>query len=85
MGWVNRAVPKDKLMEEAMSWAERMTNMAPQAVRNQKEIIYRSLHTPPEYRRAFAMAMDANLIGMEDTMEGIKAFREKKKPVYKGK
>lgn len=85
MGWVNKVVSKEKLMEEAMSWAERMTNLAPRSVRNIKEIIYRSLHTSPADRHAFAIAIEANLAGMEDTVEGIKAFREKRKPVFKNR
>ena len=41
MGWLNRVVPRDKLMDEARSWAERMQYLAPKAVRNIKKMIKR--------------------------------------------
>jgi enoyl-CoA hydratase len=85
MGWLNKVVHKEKLMEEVMSWAERMTNLAPQAVRIYKEIAYRSLDMSPPDRHAFAMAIQANLASMEDTVEGLKAFRERRKPSFKNR
>ena len=42
MGFVNRVVPKERLMDEALTWAERILYLAPQAVRNFKQILYRS-------------------------------------------
>lgn len=85
IGWVNKVVPKEKLMEEAMSWAVRMTNLAPRAVRHYKEIVYRSLNMSPADRQAFAVALQADQAGMEDTIEGVKAFREKRKPTFKNR
>lgn len=85
IGWINRVVPKEKLMEEAFSWAERMLYLAPRCVRNLKEIIYRGFYTPPSEGIAFAKALEQNLVGMEDSIEGPKAFAEKRKPVFKNK
>jgi len=85
IGWINRVVPKEKLMEEALSWAERMLYLAPRCVRNLKEIIYRGSHLPPSEALAFAQALEQNLVGMEDSLEGPKAFFEKRKPVFKNK
>ena len=85
IGWINRVVPKEKLMEEAFSWAERMLYLAPRCVRNLKEIIYRGFYMPPSEGLAFALALEQNLAGMEDTIEGPRAFAEKRQPEFKNR
>ena len=85
MGWVNRVVPKERLMDEAMEWAERILYLAPQAVRNLKEILYRGFYMPPMEGAAFARAREQNLIGMEDSIEGPQAFAQKRKPQFKNR
>jgi enoyl-CoA hydratase/carnithine racemase len=85
MGWVNKVVPKEKLMEEAMSWAERMLYLAPRSVRNIKQMLYHGYDMSPAAARAFAMALSANLSSMEDTAEAIRSFFEKRKPVFRNR
>ncbi len=85
IGWVNRVVPGDRLMDEAMSWAERILALAPRAVRNFKEILYRGYYMEPIQGQAFAQALEQNLQGMEDSLEGPKAFAEKRKPNFKNR
>lgn len=85
IGFVNRVVPKGKALDEAMSWAERMLCLGPRAVRNFKEILYKGYYMPSDLGRSFAYALSQNLINMEDTVEGPKAFAEKRKPVFKNK
>ncbi len=85
MGWVNRVVPKERLMDEAMEWAERILYLAPRDVRNLKEILYRGFYVPPLEMGSFARAIDQNLVGTEDTKEGPRAFVEKRKPQFKNK
>jgi enoyl-CoA hydratase len=82
MGWLNRVVPQGKAMEEAMRWAERMLSLGPQCVRNLKEILYRSYTMTPEEAEAFYHPLEANLTGMEDTLEGSRAFVEKRSPNF---
>ncbi len=82
MGWVNRVVPRENLMEEAMEWAERILALAPRAVRNFKEILYRGYYMEPLQGRAFARGIEQNLQGMADSLEGPKAFAEKRKPNF---
>jgi enoyl-CoA hydratase len=60
IGWVNRVVPKEKLMEEASSWAERMLDLAPRAVRNCKEILYRAHYMPA--RKVILLPAQSNKI-----------------------
>ncbi len=85
IGWVNKVVPQERLMEEALDWANRMLRLAPRSVRNFKEILYRAYNMTPEQGRAFAARLEANLVGMEDSIEGPKAFREKRQPVFKNR
>jgi len=85
MGWINRVVPKERLMEEAMSWAERILYLGPRAVRNMKRLLYEGFYIHPSAAIPFAFALEANLAGMEDTKEGIKAFSEKRKPQFKNR
>lgn len=85
IGWINRVVPKEKLMEEALEWAERMCYLGPRCVRNLKEILYRGFYMPPSEGLAFADALEQNLFGMEDTVEGPKAFTEKRKAQFKNR
>ena len=82
MGWVNRVVPADKVLEEAMRWAERMCQLGPRCVRNLKEILYRSYTMTQEEAEEFYHPLEANLTGMEDTEEGSRAFVEKRKPQF---
>ncbi|MFC1982933.1 enoyl-CoA hydratase-related protein [Chloroflexota bacterium] len=85
MGFINKVVPREQLMEEAMSWASRMTLLAPRAVRNLKEIIYRTYAMTYQEGLAFGKILEQNLIGMEDSIEGPRAFIEKRKPLFKNK
>ncbi len=72
-------------VDEAMEWAERILSLAPRDVRNLKEILYRSFYMSPLEGAAFARALEQNLQGMEDSIEGPLAFSEKRKPTFKNK
>jgi enoyl-CoA hydratase/carnithine racemase len=85
MGFVNKVVPKEKLMEEAMDWAKRALNLAPRSMGNLKQILHRAYYMGPMEARAFGQALERNLVGMEDSIEGPKAFSEKRLPVFKNR
>ena len=85
IGFVNKVVPKEKLMEEAMDWAKRAINLAPRSMANLKQIFHRSYYMGPMEARAFGQALEQNLVGMEDSVEGPKAFSEKRLPVFKNR
>lgn len=85
IGWINEVTAKEQLMERAQEWAERMLYLGPRSVRNLKEIIYRGFYSPPSEARSFAKALEVNLRGMEDTIEGPRAFKEGREPQFKNR
>ena len=84
-GLVNRVVPEERYLEEAIRLAAEIAERAPVAVRLAKEAINQAYETGLSEgvlleRRYFAM-----LFGTEDQKEGMAAFVEKRPPEWKGK
>ncbi|HUI08679.1 MAG TPA: enoyl-CoA hydratase-related protein [Bacteroidota bacterium] len=85
LGLVNAVVPSEALMTEARAWAEEIASAPPLAARAAKEAVLRSFDTTlgeglASERRSFHL-----LFGTEDQKEGMRAFLEKRRPVWKGK
>src|ERR1700741_1266264 len=84
-GLVSRVVPADKLMEEALSAAEKIASMSQPAAAMAKEAINRAFETP----LADGLNVERNLFhatfALEDRSEGMAAFIEKRKPVNKNR
>lgn len=84
-GLVNRVVPVERYLEEALEMARGIATRAPLAVRMGKEAVNRSFETHlsdgiAEERQSFYF-----LFSSEDQKEGMRAFSEKRKPKWKGK
>ena len=47
IGWVQRVVPQEMLLETALAYARRMIYLAPAAVRNMKQALYRGFGMEP--------------------------------------
>ena len=82
IGWAQRVVPAEELMETAIDYARRALVMAPRSVRNIKEALYRGYYMDPLQADAFGRAMEQNLAGMQDSVEGPTAFSEKRRPNF---
>ena len=83
VGLVNRIVPKERLLDEALAMAEKICLNGPLAVRTAKEIAVRALNN--ELNFVLEKAIGARVFSSEDAREGPKAFAEKRKPNYKGR
>ncbi len=85
IGLVGSVVPGDKLMPAAIELANRIMKSAPTSVMGIKELAYGALAWPPEQHRIETGKRFRASTVSEDGREGIRAFREKRPPVWKGK
>jgi enoyl-CoA hydratase len=85
IGLVNRIVPVESLMEEAKKLATEIASKPPLSIRASKEAILRAQDTTLEVGVEFERKAFYTLFATEDGKEGMKAFLEKRKPVFKGK
>lgn len=84
-GFVNRLLPAADLMPETLATAARIAANAPVAVRQAKRAIDKSEDLDRANGYAFEIEAYNRTVGTEDRLEGIRAFNEKRRPVYKGR
>ncbi len=75
-------VPQELVLETALEYARRMLYLAPRAVRNMKQALYRGYYMEPMMAQQFGAAIEQNLQGMNDSIEGPTAFSEKRRPRF---
>jgi enoyl-CoA hydratase len=85
MGLVNRVVPPEKCLDEAMVMAKEIADRSPVAVRVAKEAVLRAFETGLTDGLDYERKMFYMLFATEDQKEGMKAFMEKRKAQYTGK
>ncbi len=85
MGFLNKVVPGEQLMEEVMTMAEQIAENAPLAVQYFKELAYRGLNMSTQDISSLTYHMYDQLLTTEDSKEGPLAFAEKRKPNWKGR
>ena len=85
IGFVNKVVPAGRLMPEAIALAEQIAENGPLAVQYFKEIAYRGLDMSTEATSALTYKMYDQLLQTEDSIEGPRAFAEKRKPRWQGR
>ena len=84
-GMVNRVVPVEGYLEEALKLAEEIASRAPIAVRVAKKMINQAFERTLSDALAEEKQEFYNLFATEDQKEGMKAFIEKRKPEWKGR
>jgi len=85
VGLLNEIVPREKLLERAFEWAERITVNGPLAVQATKESVLRGLGVPIEEAYRIEAELSSTVFQSEDAKEGPRAFAEKRPPRWTGR
>ena len=85
LGLVSRIVPADKLLAEAVAVAERIAGLSTPIAMMVKESVNRAFETTLAEGVRFERGQFYSLFATEDQKEGMAAFIEKRKPVFRNK
>ena len=85
IGLVNRVVPRSQVMAEARRYAQIINENGPLAVQAVKRSALASLGVPTQQALEKELEIGIPVSMSEDAREGTKAFKEKRKPVFKGR
>lgn len=84
-GLINKVVPVEMYLREAVTLAKEIAQMSPIATQLAKEAVNRSFETHLDEGLHFERKNFYLAFASEDQKEGMKAFIEKRRPDYKGK
>jgi enoyl-CoA hydratase/carnithine racemase len=85
LGLINRVVPADRLMDEALALAGTIAANAPLAVRASKRVMKQAGEVPEAEGWKINNAAMPEIFSSADAMEGSVAFAEKRAPNWTGK
>jgi enoyl-CoA hydratase len=84
IGLVNRVVPAREVEAAALNMAQDMATKGPLALRYAKEAIHKGLDMTLEQGLRLEIDLYLLLHSTKDRVEGIEAFRQKRKPEFRG-
>jgi 2-(1,2-epoxy-1,2-dihydrophenyl)acetyl-CoA isomerase len=85
IGLVDKVVPHDRLMGEAMALAKRLAKAPPLALAQIRRAVHSGLLNNLEQQLFFETYAQNFLFGTEDFREGVNSFLEKREPQFKGR
>ena len=85
LGVVNEVVPLPELMPTTMKWAHEILECAPLSIRASKQAAMQGLGHPLDIALNLQCPDVETLRRSEDTVEGPRAFAEKRKPNWKAR
>ncbi len=83
LGLVSRIVPAEKLMEETLALADRIADLSQPVISAAKEAVRAAFEQPMTEGLRHERALIHALFALEDQKEGMAAFLEKRKPVFR--
>lgn len=84
IGLINHVVPAKDLLKEAYKYAEMLATKAPYAMGMAKHVINLCMNTDMHTGRYLERLGQSVLVLSEDHKEGMRAFKEKRKPKFTG-
>jgi enoyl-CoA hydratase/carnithine racemase len=85
LGLVSEVVPPEQLLERARALAEKLAGKAPLAVAATKRAVAAGLDRPLEEALAVERREFVSVFRSEDAAEGVRAFLEKRAPVWRSR
>ncbi len=84
MALVSRVAPAARLLDEALALAEQVARNAPVSLRQAKRAIDGGFHLPLEEALDLENRLYQACLGTKDRVEALRAFAEKRPPVFEG-
>jgi crotonobetainyl-CoA hydratase len=84
MGLVNEVVPRNDLDAAVDRWVQDILACAPLSLRAIKQVVKRTKGLSPEQAQALRLPAVMAALSSEDAEEGVRAFREKRPPKWRG-
>jgi enoyl-CoA hydratase/carnithine racemase len=85
LGFVERVVPDDQLIDAAIATARTLSSGAPAAIAETKRLLYQGLERDMATHSADNQETLRRMMLSEDFQEGVRSFMEKRPPVWTGR
>ena len=84
-GLINEVVPRAELDAAVARWVDKILACAPLSVQAIKQVVHATGSMTPAEAQALRLPALVAALQSEDSDEGVRAFREKRKPVWQGR